>query len=131
MALEAFSLIGRVALDGADRVASGLDGIGSNARTATGHVERFGNETFRAGRRSRESMNEAERAVYDMRQEMRQLMRAERQALAPFRMDQLRIQRGFFDLARETENWAGSTDDLMRRLHDMGVEQRDAASAMQ
>jgi hypothetical protein len=130
MALEAFSLIGRVALEGADRVASGLEDIGAGARESARHVERFGTETFRAGTQAAGSMSDAERAVREMRQEMRQLSRENRAAMAPFRLEQMRIQRGFFDLARETENWTGTTEELMARLHDMGVEQRNATSAM-
>lgn len=120
MALEAFSLIGRIALDGAERVKKGLDTIGKRGRYAGQQMESFGNETFRAMDSAVDSTDDMSKAIREMRDEMKEAMRAQKKAMQPFRKQQLDVQKGYWDLNKATKNWTGSTKDLINEINKLG-----------
>lgn len=120
MALEAFSLIGRIALDGADKVTKGLDGIGKRSRQTKTYMESFGNETFKAMDSAVDSTDDMSKAIRAMRDEMKDAMREQKKAMQPFRKQQLDIQKGYWDLNKATKSWKGSTKDLINEINKLG-----------
>ena len=119
-ALEAFSLIGRVALEGADKVASGMNTISKNADTTRQHFEKFGNETFRTFKDVAGGTDEVSKAIYDMRNEMRQAMREQKKALSGFRLEQLKTQKSWWDLSKSMKTYTGTTKDFMKEIDKLG-----------
>jgi phage-related protein len=130
MALEAFSLIGRIALDGADKVTSGLGDIGKRTKAAGRTMESFGQETFRAMDTVADSTDEVQQAVKAMREEMREAVRQQKRDMGSFRLEQLKTQKAWWDLTKASKNWKGSTSDLMREVTKLGQAQKKANEAM-
>lgn len=130
MALEAFSLIGRITLDGAEKVTRGLDNVGKRTRRAGYEMESFGGETFRAMDTAADATDDMGRAIKKMRDEMKAAMREQKKAMQPFRKQQLDVQKGFWDLTKATKNWKGSTQDLLDEINKLGKAEKKATDAM-
>jgi phage-related protein len=130
MALEAFSLIGRIALDGADKVTRGLGDIGKRTKTAGTQMESFGNETFKAMDTAVDSTDDMTKAIKEMREEMRAAMQAQKKAMQPFRAEQLKTQKSWWDLTKATKDWKGSTKDLLNEVTKLGQAEKKVTESM-
>ena len=130
MALEAFSLIGRIVLEGAERVQRGLTNIGRRSNEAGQSMQQFGSAVNEAMDTAAEGTQTAEEAIREMRQEMKKAEREQRDIMRSFRGEQLKQEKGWHNLTKAAKNYTGSTKDLLAEIDKLGAKQKELSEKM-
>lgn len=130
MALEAFALIGRVVLEGAERVTRGLTNIGRRSNEAGNSMQQFGGAANEAMEHVTEGTQTAEEAIKQMREEMKKAEKEQRDIMRGFRGEQLAQEKGWHDLTKAAKNYTGSTKDLLAQIDKLGRQQKELDERM-
>lgn len=114
-----------------DTTQKGFATIGQEAKQAGQSFTNFGNETYDAtntvtkgfdsmGRRIREVYRGTSPEAQRMSSEMRSAFAQQRVAMNGFRDDMIKTQYGYFELAKSSSEYTGSTEDFVKSIESMG-----------